>query len=130
MLNFKVIQKTLPGVAGGGIKKFYASISFDGEVTVDDMVTEIEKFSALSEPDIRGVIIALENVIQNKLADSKIVRMDRLGTFYPTLSSEGREHEEEVNEHCIKRVAVNYRPGARIMHTMKDKGFKKVTAKK
>jgi len=88
--------------------------------------TEIEKFSALSEPDIRGVIIALENVIQNKLADSKIVRMDRLGSFYPSLSSEGREDEEDVNEHCIKRIKVNYKSDTRIMHTMKDKGFKKV----
>ena len=33
-------------------------------------IVEIEKFSALSEPDIRGVISALENVIQNKLADT------------------------------------------------------------
>ena len=40
-------------------KKWYASIYNDGEISVDDLVKQIEKFSALSEADIKGVIIAL-----------------------------------------------------------------------
>jgi predicted histone-like DNA-binding protein len=124
-IKYKSIQKGQPGVAGGGEKKFYASIAVDGEVTVDDLVKEIEKFSALSEPDIRGVIIALENVIQNKLADSKMVRLEKLGTFYPALHSEGRDTETEVGSHVIRSVGVNYRPGARILATMKEAGTKK-----
>jgi predicted histone-like DNA-binding protein len=125
-IKYRTIQRIQPGVVGGGTKKFYASIHSDGEVVIDDLVKEIEKFSALSEPDIRGVIIALENVIQNKLADSKIVRLEKLGTFYPTLGSEGRINESEVDKNCIKRVGVNYRPGKRILSTMKNAGFKKV----
>ena len=128
-IQYKVIQKGEPGVKGGGKKKFYPSIALDGEFTVDDMVAEIEKFSALSEPDIRGVIVALENVIQNKLADSKIVRMDKLGSFYPAIHCEGREKEENVNTQCIKRIDVKYRTGKRILDTMKAKGFKKVSNK-
>ena len=124
-INYKVVTKGEPGVVGGGIQKNYASIVFDGEVIVDDLIVEIEKFSALSEPDIRGVIAALENVIQNKLAESKIVRLDRLGTFYPTLSSTGKDKPEEVGPNAIRKVGVNYRPGPRILETMKAKGFKK-----
>jgi predicted histone-like DNA-binding protein len=125
-IKYKVIQRVQPGVAGGGIKKFYAAIHNDGEITVDDLVKEIEKFSALSEPDIRGVIIALENVIQNKLADTKTVRLERLGTFYPTLSSEGKNTADEVTSQAIKSVGVNYRPGTRILSTMRNASFKKV----
>jgi len=125
-MHFKVVQKGQPGVVGGGAQKYYAGIVFDGEVTVDDLVVEIEKFSALSEPDIRGVIVALENVIQNKLADSKIVRLEKLGTFYPALSSEGKDKAEDVTSNAIKKVGVNYRPGARIIKAMEAKGFKKV----
>lgn len=123
-IKWKTIQKALPKIVGGG-QKYYATIQTDGEVTLDDLVREIEKFSALSEPDIRGVIVALENVIQNSLADSKIVRLERLGTFYPTLSSEGKDKAEELTQHSIKKVGVNYRPGARILSTMKNAGFKK-----
>jgi len=126
MPHYKVIEKGQPGVVGGGVKKYYAGIVYDGEVVVDDLVVSIEKFSALSEPDIRGVIAALENVIQNQLADSKIVRLDKLGTFYPTISSEGKDKAEDVSSSAIKSVGVNYRPGKRIIDAMKSKGFKKV----
>jgi predicted histone-like DNA-binding protein len=125
-MKYRTIWKAQPGVAGGGRKRFYASIVIDGEVTIDDIVKEIEKFSSLSEPDIRGVIIALENVIQLKLADSKKVLLEKLGTFYPTLHSEGRDTEAEVDSRAIRSVGVNYRPGARILAAMKDAGAKKV----
>ena len=125
-LKYKVIQKTQPGVAGGGKKKFYAAIVIDGESTVDDIVKDIEKFSALSEPDIRGVIVALENVIQDKLSGNKMGRLEKLGTLYPTLHSEGKETEEEVDSHAIRSVGVNYRPGARILSTLRDAVKKKV----
>jgi DNA-binding protein, histone-like, putative len=128
-IKYKVQQKVQPGVKGGGNRKYYATIVMDGEVTVDDLVKDIEKFSALSEADIHGVIIALENVVQNKLADSKIVRMDKLGTFYPTLKSEGKDKEEDVDAHCIKSINVNYRPGTRMLKTLKDAGVKKASKK-
>ena len=125
-VKYKVIQRPQPGVAGGGTKKYYASVVNDGEFTIDEMVKEIEKFSALSEPDIRGVIIALENVIQTQLANSKIIRLEKLGSFFPTLSSEGETSADEVDNHSVKRLGVNYRPGTRILSAMKDAGVKKV----
>ena len=122
---FNVMEKGQPGVVGGGVKKFYATIKYDGEVTIDDLVKEIEKFSSLSEPDIRGVIIALENVIQDKLSNSKIVRLEKLGNFYPSFSSEGVEKAENFSSNNIKKVNVNYRPGVRIIKALENAGFKK-----
>lgn len=127
-LRYKIVERGQPGVVGGGEKQYYAQMVTNGEVKVDELVKEIEKFSALSEPDIRGVIIALENVIQNKLADSKIVRMERIGSFYPTLSSEGSDAPEKVNQSNIRRVGVNYRPGERIIQTLRNAGFTKAPA--
>jgi predicted histone-like DNA-binding protein len=128
-VKYKVQERVEPGVKGGGKRKYYATIVTDGEVTIDDLVKDIEKFSALSEPDIRGVVIALENVIQDRLANSKIVRLEKLGTLYPSLSSEGKDKEEDVDAGCIKKTSVNYRPGDRILQAMKNAGFKKVSSK-
>jgi predicted histone-like DNA-binding protein len=113
-------------VVGGGEKKFYAHIEYGPELTMDDAVKDIEKFSALSEPDIRGVIIAFENYMQNGLAAGRIVRMERLGTFYPAISSNGEEKEADVNSSSIREVSVNYRPGDRIKKAIKDAGFTKI----
>ncbi len=109
-IKYTVIERGEPGVTGGGIKKWYAQVKYDGEMTIDNLVDEIEKFSALSEADIRGVIIALENVIQKELVNGKIIRLDKLGSFYPSLSSSGAETEEKFTYTLIKGAKVNYRP--------------------
>lgn len=112
-------------MVGGGTKKWYASVKTDGEVSIDNLTKEIEKFSALSEADIRGVIIALENVIQNELANGKIIRMDKLGSFYPSLSSEGSATEADFNVSLIKGAKVNFRAGKRITDVMKTATYTK-----
>ena len=118
-MKFKAVEKINPQKPDEQ-KKWYAQIVTDGEASVDELVKEIEKFSALSEPDIRGVIIGLENVVQDRLAAGKIVRFDRLGSLYPSLSSTPSDQEEDVSAANIKSVKVNYRPGKRIMDAMKN----------
>lgn len=124
-IKYKLIERGQPGVAGGGTKKWYANIFNDGEETIDDLVKKIEKFSALSEADIRGVIIALENVILEELGNGKIIRLDKLGSFYPTLSSEGVLQQEDFTVANIKSAKVNYRPGKRISNALSTATFKK-----
>lgn len=124
-IKYSLIERGEPGVAGGGTKKWYAVVNNNGEATMDDLVNEIEKFPALSEADIRGVIIALENVIQKELTDGKIVRLDKLGSFYPSLSSNGTATEKEFNASLIKGAKVNYRPGKRINDALKTATFTK-----
>jgi len=120
-----LIERGEPGVTGGGTKKWYAVATNDGELTVDDLTKLIEKFSALSEADIRGVIIALENVIQDNLANGKIIRLDKLGSFYPTLSSQGADTEDDFDTSYIRGASVRYRPGTRICNALKTTTFKK-----
>lgn len=124
-IKYNVVAKPQPGIAGGGTKKWYASVKADGEVTIDELTKAIEKFSALSEADIRGVIIALENVIVDELANGKIIRLDKLGSFYPSLSSNGAATEKEFNSSLIKGAKVNYRPGKRINDALKAASFTK-----
>lgn len=127
-IKYRLVEKGQPGVAGGGTKKWYANVVNDGELNIDDLVSEIEKFSALSEPDIKGVIIALENVIQKALADSKIIRLEQLGSLYPTISSSPADTQENfVAKTMIKKVGVRYRAGKRITDSMRNAGFQKET---
>jgi hypothetical protein len=42
-IKFKVIEKGRPGVSGGGEKKYYASPVMDGELSLGDLTTAIEK---------------------------------------------------------------------------------------
>lgn len=124
-IKYNVIEKPEPGVIGGGVKKWYAIAHADGDFSIDDLTKEIEKFSALSEADIRGVIIALENVIVTEILNGKIIRLDKLGSFYPSLSSSGTLAEVDFNSSHIKGAKMNYRPGARISDALKTAKFSK-----
>ena len=124
-IKYNVVERGEPGVTGGGTKKWYATVKSDGEVSIDDLTKAIEKFSALSEADIRAVIIALENVIISELTNGKIIRLDKLGSFYPSLSSLGAATEAEFNVSLIKSAKVNYRPGKRITDALKTATFTK-----
>ena len=55
-----------------------------------------------------------------------IVRMDRLGYLYQTISGKGSELTGSVKSSQIVRVGVRYRPGKRILDAMKAAGFEKV----
>jgi len=124
-IKYNIVQKPEPGVAGGGVKKWYASAKTDGELNIDDLTKEIEKFSALSEADIRGVIIALENVIVNQIVNSKIIHLDRLGSFYPSLSSSGAATEADFKMSLIRKAKIIFRPGLRILIALKAVKFSK-----
>lgn len=126
-IKYKVVERGEPGVKGGGTKKWYATVANNGEIGMDEMSKRIEKFSALSEADIRGVLIAMETVVEDALSNGQIVRMERLGTLYPALSSSGTDTEKDFNASLIKSASVNYRPSKRILDAIKAAGYEKVS---
>ena len=80
-IKYKVVERGQPGVSGGGNKKWYATISTDGETSVDELVAQIEKFSSLSEADIRGLNIAIEKPKNQELSKGKILILEKLGSL-------------------------------------------------
>lgn len=112
-MKFKAIQKAQPGVSGGGDKKYYANPVYTGEITLDQLTEKIEKISTVSGADIRAVLYALVDVIPSELANSQIVRVGDLGSFRISLSSEGKEKEEDITANSIKSTKILFTPGAK-----------------
>ena len=125
-IKYRVIQRGQPGVAGGGVKKFYATPITEGESSIEDLTTDIERMSTISGADIRGVLYALVDVITQRLSDGRIVRLDALGSMQVSMSSEGFETEEEVNGAAIRSTRVLFRPGPKLKNMLRTLSFKKV----
>lgn len=124
-VNFKVIQKGQPGVAGGGTKKYYATIHLNGEKTLSDLTSSIEKISTVSGADIRAVLYALVDVMKDSLKNGEIIRLGDLGSLRLSISSIGMENEEDVNDACIKRAKVLFTPGTELRTMLKILDYKK-----
>jgi predicted histone-like DNA-binding protein len=88
-------------VPGGGEKKYYASANPSGEMTLTGLTKSIEKISTISGADIRAVLYAMVDVMQDALANGQIVRLGEPGSLRVGISSEGKENAEDVNGSAI-----------------------------
>ena len=124
-IKFKVIEKGMPGIAGGGEKKFYASPALNGELTLNGLTKGIEKISTVSGADIRAVVYAMVDVMKDGLADGKIVRLGDLGSLRISISSNGEDAADKVTQYSIKGAKTIYTPATQLKENLTLLKFEK-----
>ena len=124
MIKYKAVGRKKPGAKNSPLK-YYASTVLDGEVGLLDICQEIERISTVSEADIMAVLTSLVSVVPEKLVNGKIVRLGDLGSFRPSIGSNGMEKESEVAISSIKSNKILFKPGKRMMKVMKGADYKK-----
>jgi len=112
-------------VAGGGVKKYYASVVSGGEADIESITRSIERMCTVNGADIRAVLYALVEVASEELSKGNIVRLGDLGSMRVSISSEGCEKEDDVSASSIKDAYVLFTPGKMINNTMATLSFKK-----
>jgi predicted histone-like DNA-binding protein len=126
-IQIKAIARPQPGVAGGGVKKYYASPVHSRELSLEAITKGIEKTSTVSGADIRAVLYAMVEETVTGLADGRIIRLGDLGSFRITLQSEGKDTAEEITAASVKKAGVIFTPGARLQEMLKTAKFTKVS---
>ena len=124
-IQIKSVERGQPGVAGGGVKKFYASPVHDREISLDGLTKAIEKTSTVNGADIRAVLYAMVEEAVSGLSDGRIIRLGELGSLRITLSSEGKDTAEEVTASSVKKAGVIFTPGAKLQEMLKSAKFTK-----
>ena len=113
MINYSLSQKRNPQDPEGP-RKFYAKAQASGEVDIDDLAEEIAYATSLTDGDVVNAIRALTKRIVYHLTRGHIVRLESLGDFRASLSSEGAETEEAFDDSMIRSARVVFRPGEQI----------------
>lgn len=93
---------------------YYAQVAPVTVMDIDDVVSQIEKRSTLTEPDIRGVILDLQYVVIQALKAGYSVRLGDLGSFRPTIHSSSASSADEVSSSHILKVNCVFTPGAKV----------------
>ncbi|MGQ1783527.1 MULTISPECIES: HU family DNA-binding protein [unclassified Saccharicrinis] len=124
-IKIKVVEKGQPGVAGGGIKKFYASATTNGEMTLTKLTKRIEQTSTVNGADIRAVLYAMVETMQDALEDGQIVRLGDLGSLRISVSSNGEETAEDVTSRSIKSAKTVFTPGKNLKSMLKTLEYEK-----
>lgn len=112
-------------------EKFYAKMQASGEVDLDDMAEEISYATTLTDGDVLNVLRALIKQMKKNLMAGKIVRLEKFGSFQFQICSDGAETEKTFTPSNIKKVNIQFRPGAlvREAQNLKALSFKKVPKK-
>jgi predicted histone-like DNA-binding protein len=125
-IQIKSVERPQPGVAGGGVKKFYASPVQGREISLEDLTRAIEKTSTVSGADIRAVLYATVEEAVDGLSEGRIIRLGELGSLRITLSSEGKYTAEEVTAAAVKKASVIFTPGKKLQEMLRNAKYTKV----
>jgi predicted histone-like DNA-binding protein len=125
-IKIKSVARPQPGVAGGGVKKYYAAPVHDREISLDSLTKAIEKTSTVSGADIRAVLYAMVEEAVSGLSEGRIIRMGDLGSFRITLKSEGRDTADAVTTSAVKKAGVIFTPGSKLQYMLKNARYTKV----
>jgi predicted histone-like DNA-binding protein len=88
------------------------SITVGSPVTTNEIAEKLAEVSTVSPGDAYNVLKDLANVMSEYMAAGRTVKLDGLGTFYYTATSNGNgvESEDEVNATLIKGARVRFIP--------------------
>lgn len=125
-MKYKVIKKGQPGVAGGGIRKYYASPVYTGETDLKSLGNELSARSTVSKTDTIAVLAGLVDLIAEKLKDGNIVRLGDLGSFRLVINSNGEATANQVSNRSIRGSRVNFHPAQEFQNALSDLSFEKV----
>lgn len=73
-------------------------------------LTDIQKNCAMTKGDVKHVIEALVEEVQENLANGNKVKLDQFGTFYMTFCCPGVATSAECTVKNIKRVNIRFVP--------------------
>ena len=92
------------------VQKTYGKIIYRKTLSLDDMPEHIMKHgSVYTEDFVIGVITKLKNCMQEMLAEGHKVKLDGIGTLYPTLTSAGvADAKDYTPSENITRVGIAF----------------------
>ena len=113
-IQIKKIEKTVTtgkiGEERQKVKRTYGKIIYRGTLSLNDMAEHIMKHGTVYTEDVViGVITKMKSCMQEMLADGYKVKLDGIGTLYPTLTSEGVDDAKDFSaQENIVRVGVSF----------------------
>ena len=109
----------------GEVKDVYlAKVCYANYVNLDRLADDVSKMCSASPADVLMHVRALEQCIGWHLAHSNVVKLDSLGTFYPSITASAVETPDKVNQFSIKRLGVLFKPSERLKEMINKAGVK------
>jgi predicted histone-like DNA-binding protein len=124
-MAFQYEVKTKRSGLGNKEAKFYAIPVRSGEVSTRQLAREISKRCTLSETDVRATLIALTETMQDFLHDGYSVRLDDLGRFTISATSDGYDTPEDCTPKKVRANKICFMADKELKRNLKGIEFKR-----
>ena len=114
-MQYNIIERKKPGTQDF---KYYGTVVLGEPVGLRKIIAEIEEKCTLTQADIVAVLYALESAVSKHLLNGQSVRFGTLGSFRPTISSEGAESAATWEPRMIKRVRAVFTPSGQMKQNL------------
>ena len=108
--------------------KYEAQAVSNGEEDFEGMTRAVADRCTVTASDSKAVLDAFQTIMIQRLSNGQIVRLNDLGSFRMSLSSEGTSKESEINAAKIKKARIIFVPSAKLKEMCKAASFTKVSA--
>lgn len=117
MVNVKPVAKVNPRDLAA-TNKYYLQVVTKEKTDLKRLAYLVANQSTVREGDCYAVIISLLHNIIDELKNGNIVKLDDLGSFQLSVSSDGVENQEDVNQNLVKDVRLRFRPDQHIKRSL------------
>lgn len=107
------------------VEKYYATAVSRGVVGTRALAKEIVLRTSLTEGDVVSALISLAEVMEESLHLGYNVKMDRIGTFSLSATSEGYDRPEECTPRRVKARRICYLADADLRKNLKYVKFER-----
>ena len=95
-------------------KKFYIQVAPTAPLTLEQIAKHISSRCTVTETDCLAVLNELETEVITAARNGNSVRLGKLGSFRPTISSAGVATAADVKISNVKAVRCRFNPGSRL----------------
>lgn len=106
-VKYRVRKKR--SVLGKQQTKYHAVGVSSGEVDIKRLTRELCRRSSLSEGDVRSTLIGLVQLVEEYLHEGKSVRLDELGIFTLSVTSQGFDNPNDCTPKHVKANKICFR---------------------
>ena len=117
-MQYKIIERRKPGTQDF---KYYGQVVLGEPVGLRKIIEEIEEKCTLTQADIVAVLYALESAVSKHLLAGQSVRFGTLGSFRPTITSNGAASAVEWAPSMVKKVRAVFTPSGRMKQNLSVK---------
>ena len=103
--------------------RYHARSVVTGKVSTHDLIHTITQRSAFKEGVVTGVLIALEEVLRDALAEGKSVQLDGVGAFRISAKSPSVRDRHEIRAESIEFKGVVYKADKKLLRKLSGTKF-------